>query len=455
MGRLHCGIDIGTTNLKVVLIDEAGRQVATLTAPTPRQRDAFGPVTDAAKLVVTLEEMLAAAWRTAKADKPLASIATTGVGEDGIGVDAVLRPTGLAIPWFDDRAAAEAAAFDRYADEIAQAGIRVDPSRTAAKWLWLKRNRPDELAAAKSWLALTDYPAAVWSGTPFMSETLAARTACYDVYARRWIPVLLDHAGAPPLPVVRNAASVVGAVRSGALTEAGVADTRTVIAAGGHDHPVAAWAVRRIDPDAWLDSLGTANLCYSETVTRGRSTLDPYLAFSVPVAGGTGISCLGVFEFSATLAPFGDLTDVLAGVALPGAPARRPPLPRPEVCAAGGDIRAALDACALYARRMIDSAVAAGAPPGQIVATGGWARSAALMKQRASVFGRPVKVVDEPELTALSAALLGARGAGIDVPLETVRKSRVVEPVPAWVDAYDEIYAGFRPLLDDMVGRRM
>ena len=45
---------------------------------------------------------------------------------------------------------------------------------------------------------------------------------------------------------------------------------------------MAAAAIRRLDPDALVDSMGTANLAYGETTDVGEPRLDPYLAFSVP-----------------------------------------------------------------------------------------------------------------------------------------------------------------------------
>jgi FGGY family of carbohydrate kinases, C-terminal domain len=53
----------------------------------------------------------------------------------------------------------------------------------------------------------------------------------------------------------------------------------------------------------------------------------------------------------------------------------------------------------------------------QFSRTGGWARSDAFIELRASVFGQPVIVVDEPELTAIGAALIAAQGAtGVALP---------------------------------------
>ena len=154
-------------------------------------------------------------------------------------------------------------------------------------------------------------PAVAWTGRPFMSETLAARTGCYDVYAR-WIEPLLTAAGAPTLPPVVPAGTVLGRVRNGPLLESGAASTATVVVAGGHDHPMAAATTRRLHPDALVDSMGTANLIYGETTKVGEPKLDPYVAFSVPAMGNPGLSCLGVFELAAAIQPLRGTTNALA-----------------------------------------------------------------------------------------------------------------------------------------------
>ena len=56
---LVCGIDIGTTNLKVALFDEGNSLVWLRTEATPRIKDAYGSQTDAASLLQMIEGMIA------------------------------------------------------------------------------------------------------------------------------------------------------------------------------------------------------------------------------------------------------------------------------------------------------------------------------------------------------------------------------------------------------------
>jgi xylulokinase len=461
MSALSCGVDIGSTNVKVTLVDECGHAVWTKAVPTPRLPDEGGVATDALGLVAMIEEMIVTGWRMHGRSLPLRAIAAAGVGEDGVGVRADLTPTGLALPWFDERAATQANDLQRTSHYAAQAGLAIDYSRTAAKWLWLRQNRPADLLSSAFWVALTDYPAVAWTGRVFMSETLAARTACYEVYERCWIEPLLTAAGAPRLPPVVPAGTVVGGVRKGPLRESGAASTATVVTAGGHDHPIAAATIRRLHPDALVDSMGTANLVYGETTEVAEPRLDPYLAFSVPPMGNAGLSCLGVFELAAAIEPLCRPTDLvqrlLASDRISGSPRDRPmPIPGSSKLLVRSadeptelDVRAVLEAGTFYARRMFDAILAAGAKPAPIFATGGWARSHAFIELRASIFGQPVIVVDEPELTAIGAALIAAQGAtGVALPFGEGLDLRKIEPVTVWIEPYAGLYQDYRARLD-------
>jgi xylulokinase len=461
MSALSCGVDIGSTNVKVTLVDECGRAVWTKAVPTPRLPDNGGVATDALGLVVMIEEMILTGWRQHGRSLPLRAIAAAGVGEDGVGVHADLTPTGLALPWFDERAAPQANDLQQTSRYAAQAGLAIDYSRTAAKWLWLRQNRPADLLSSAFWIALTDYPAVSWTGRAFMSETLAARTACYDVYERCWIEPLLAAAGAPTLPPVVPAGTVLGNVRKGPLRESGAASIATIVTAGGHDHPIAAATIRRLHPDALVDSMGTANLVYGETTEVTEPRLDPYLAFSVPSMGNIGLSCLGVFELAAAIQPLRRPTDLvqrlLATERIPGIPRDRPmPIPGSnELLVRTGDeptaadVRAVLEAATFYARRMFDQILATGAKPAPIFATGGWARSPAFIELRASIFGQPLIVVEEPELTAIGAALIAAQAAtGVAAPFGQGLRLRPIEPVAAWIEPYARLYQDYRARLE-------
>lgn len=445
---IDCGIDIGSTNVKVVLVEESGQVVYARSVPTPRETDGIGSVTNAITLLALLEDMIIEGWQQCGGGKPLRSIATAGVGEDGLCVDSDLRPVGPAIPWFDRRPDSELSRLQGLGDHSGRTGIAIATDRTIAKWAWLRRHRPCELKEAAYWIALTDYPAVFWSGVPFMSVSLAPRTACFDLWERGWVQPLLEAVGAPPLSPVMPAGTAGGTMCRGRLMEAGAASSRTVVAAGGHDHPVAASVFRRLDATGLVDSLGTANLLYGEMPAGAQPELHPDLAFSIPPAGGPRLACLGVLELSAAVSVAQQqgsaFWSFLAHPHLPG----EPPLTVHELGEVGVSprgLRRALERVTLRARHLLASMHEVGVPQGPIYASGGWSRSRGFAELRASIFGQPLHVVDDLELTAIGAALYGAEAAGAAAAMP-FRPSdvRIIDPVARWTSAYDRLFMTLR-----------
>lgn len=466
--RLLCGIDIGSTNVKVLLIDAQASTVWSRSIAVPRVVSEGRLVTDAVALVDVLEGLIIEGWRATGSRVPIAAISATGVGEDGVPVDVGLRPLDRAIPWFDRRADDDALVLRELLDSPVRAGVPIDGTRTVAKWRWLRRRRPQVMREAHTWLALSDFPTAWWSQQPFISETLAARTGAYDVFDRRWLTGHLAMAGAPMMPPVARAGTVIGMVVRGALLDSGAASTSTLLVAGGHDHPVAASVVRRLDPNALVDSLGTANLVYGESGdTTARA--DPFVAFSVPALGYPGVACLGVFEFSASLEPLRgldaglSLKAFLAADRAAGVPGSTQEILqvlrqlRPARGAGGGvtmalDLRTVLEAGCFYARRMVEAVRATGCRGARVHAVGGWARSTALLQLRASVFGEPIATVNEAELTALGAALVALEATGADVNAVFCRTTQQVFPDEEWQERYAHIYPRIRDVLSVLSG---
>ncbi len=442
MSGLFCGIDIGSTNIKVLLMDGAGRTVWVRSVPAPRRHDAFGVVTEGRELVTALEELIIAGWHDVGRGKPLAAIASAGIGEDGFCVDDDLLPMGLAIPWFDKRDRQEAEELGTSAAARYFPAINFAFATTAAKWLWLSRHRPEEINRNATWVTLTDYPLVWWSGSAFISATLQPRTGIFDVFTRLFIPDLVEASRAPRLPKALDAGHIAGQVTRGSLLAAGAADARTLCVAGGHDHPVASSVILRLNAAARIDSIGTANAMFAETVQPKPGAATAGIDLSLPVRGGVGISALGPIEFSVPLlSAFGNemiVRELLAVKRISGAPLARP-LSVADAAAteAGVRLRYLLEALTWEALLFLRRMTAIGIAEGPIFATGGWAQSRALMELRASIFGESITIIHEPELTALGAALFAAEAVDGAVPnFMQFRNSRTIEPVADWVKVY-------------------
>jgi len=106
--------------------------------------------------------------------------------------------------------------------------------------------------------------------------------------------------------------------------------------------------------------------------------------------------------------------------------------------------RAALEATAFAARRMID---ASPVPATRIVATGGGTRLDGWVEALADCTGLPVHVCATPEGGALGAAFLARLACGLETSMTDAnrwaRTTRVVDPSPWWQPHVDARYARF------------
>lgn len=420
---VFCGIDLGSTRIKVLLLETTGRVLARTEKPTPRVADEDKIATNAEALLAEVEAMMVAAHQAAGLADPVAAVAVVGTGEEGVPVDASGMALDLAVPWFDQRAAGVAAAMSARSPWLeAPLPVALDASRTAAKWAWSRLYRPVKLANAVSWCALTDYPAARWAGRSFMSETLAARTACWHVGQRAWMQPLLADCGAPPLPPVLPGACRLGRLRSAWLEEQGVAGAQTVVVTGGHDHPAAAFVVRQQYPNAIMDSMGTAELIYAESPTLPETTAQqppahPFFAFSRPICGENAIACLGVIGLSAMLEPIFNNQEQLGDEfrrVMQGTPVTE------------GLLREKLVAITQKTAQYLSALKDLGVPEGPLFTGGGWSRSESFLCLRATILNRPIYRLAEAELAAFGAALLAARATGIFPPVRMT--PRVIAP---------------------------
>ena len=411
MRDVWAGADLGSTNTKVVLVDDAGRVLTRAAQPTPRDSRGYS---DADALVDALEELLLSAIHTL-GDARLRGVCVAGVGEDGV-LHASGRPLGPAVPWF---APERLSTLDRlrelsHDDDRSRYGVRLDAARTVAAWALL--NLAD-VARATGWVACTDYPALRWTSRAVMSASLAPRTGAWLLGPSSWDPArVTPFLPLALMPEVVAAGTVIGALRSQRLSAAGVLADHPVVVAGGHDHPVGAAVVHRQDPGSVLDSMGTA-----EVIVR---TLDPPYPCDVdlsPAILGDGRTAQSVIELDRNMSWLrksnpgnvvdavldGTLTAILGDgdVFVPGAEGGA----EPHWTAAAARLTdgeritaAVLELAAAGAATLHRLAPAATT----VYAAGGWTRAPGWMRLKATAAQLPYRVLQEPELTALGAAQL-------------------------------------------------
>jgi xylulokinase len=310
--------------------------------------------------------------------------------------------------------------------------VALDPARTVVAWAWIRQHAAHLLTGGSSWLAITDYPLAAWTGTPFLTDNLAARSGAWSPWDTDWLParVASTLGSTEVLPQVLAAGTVIGPIRSTAL--APVLAPGAVAVNAGHDHPIGGWAVDRVAAGAVLDSMGTA-----EVVVRQVAAMPAQRPPGIDVSPGItqpGATLLGVHELARNVEWIRRTRPELSSEvdALLASPTRRT-VPDEPVFDFGGQggatprwlaaadrmsapdlALAAVFACARVAVPTIEQlrgwdGLAVGT---RVLAAGGWSRSSGWLSLKQQALGAPLEPVPEPEVTAVGAALLAGASVG-------------------------------------------
>jgi len=462
------GIDCGTQSIRAIAFDTAGRKLAGAARPTPIERSGSGGEYDPdaifAAALAALGEVAGAL-----AGRPVAGIAVASIGESCVLVDEAGKATAPSIAWFDPRTKATAKALAAGVGReriFAITGQSIEWTMTLFKLAWMREHQPDAIRRARRILMMADWIAFRLCGEAATDHTLASRTQYYAIHDGRWSVELIECAGtdANLLPPLTASGTPLGAVRAEVLAETGLAG-KPAVGVGGHDHVVGSFAAGITAPGTLLDSLGTAEGLFLVTTA---PIADPDVSKFGYVQGAiathrrmsfvyAGInSCGGALEWCRQLVggPARETIVAEAGTVPPGSHGMvflphlgggPPPELDPDsrgafiglspVVDRGTLYRAVLEGLAMQARMIVDGMerLRGVTPVSAIRVIGGGSRDPLFLRIKANAFARPLVVIDEPEATALGAALLGGIAAGVYRDLDEAlakldRHEHVVEP---------------------------
>jgi xylulokinase len=495
--RLIAGVDAGTTRIRALVFTPDGRVIAESSRSTAIERPRPGWAEHDAEALWRgmCGALLDATARTERPDR-IRGIAVASVGEAFVALDQEGRPTCPVIAWYDERPSAQLA---RLAAAIgkerlyALTGLAADPTFSLCKLLWLKDHQPDALARTRLWLNVAHYLAWRLCGVPGADLSLASRSLALDLHARRWAEDLIRELGLSPamFAEIRPCGQRLGTVSADAAAATGLS-TECVVGVAGHDHLMGALATGSLAPGVLLDSMGSAE---GLTLALAASSTDPEIGrrgYSqgvveveqpIPyVFGGFPTSGAAVEWFRALFgreAPHAQLIAEAEAVPpgchgltfVPDLRGRLSPTPDPLARGAwfgiGADVsrgalyRALLEGLAFEARQTVDALTELPGLPriDTVRAIGGNSRNRLLLAIKAAVYDRPIAAAAMPEATALGAALLGGRAAGIFPDLPTAvaglgARYSTAAPRADWVALYDAhhrrvyrpAYARLRPL---------
>jgi xylulokinase len=448
------GLDVGTSGVKAIAIDETGEVVARaeetypLSLPQPgwaeQDPDDWVRAADAALGRLGVEP---------------AAVGLSGQMHGLVSLDRRDAPLRPAILWNDQRTAAECAEIEQrlgLGRLIALTGNRALTGFTAPKLLWLRSHEPEVFAAIASVLLPKDYVRLKLFGERAVDVADASGTLLFDVAGRTWSEEMLRELELPGewLPPVHESPDV----------------------AGAGDQAAGALGVGVTTPGLVSIVLGTSGVVFG-ALDRYRS--DPQArahVFCHAVPGtwhamGVMLSAAGSLRWLRDAIAPDVAYDTLLEEAERWAPGceglvfapylngERTPHADPAVRGAfvglstrhdrGALVRAVLEGVAYGLRDSLELLRELGARPAAGRISGGGARSELWRRIVASTLGVPLELTAAEEGAAYGAALLaGCRAAVFAGPQAAVdRCVRVrgrTDPDPAWSATYDEGYARFR-----------
>lgn len=275
---MYLGIDLGTSELKLLLLDAQHRIVAsvgealTLSRPQPLWSEQ-----DPAQWWVALD----AAMLRLHVEQPAALAAVRAIGLAGQmhgavlldAHDTVLRP---AILWNDGRSAAQCARLEALPMLHPTAGNLAMPGFTAPKLLWVRKHEPALFARTARVLLPKDWLRLQLTGEHVSEMSDASGTLWLDVGRRCWSEELLGACGLTlgHMPRLVEGSEVSGQLRA-PLAERWGLRPGIAVAGGGGDNAASAVGMGAVQPHQGFVSLGTSGVIF---LTDERFRPDPATA---------------------------------------------------------------------------------------------------------------------------------------------------------------------------------
>ncbi|HEY4994605.1 MAG TPA: FGGY family carbohydrate kinase, partial [Nakamurella sp.] len=243
---LLLGVDVGTSDTKVLATTLDGREISCVTAAT-RWSNRAGSLTETdpdqlVTAVLALAERAVDDAQRRNGPVRVHGIATTGLGEAGVLLDPRNRPAHPIIAWFDPRGGRE---FRQLGGPVVEqfrgrTGLPVSSLASIAKLAWMRGQGTD--LVDHTWLSVPEFIAFRLTGTLAAEYSLAARTGLIDQDTSAVWPAAVDALSADTriLPTFVTAGTPLGRVTAAWQHPLHSTLTGAVVTVAGHDHPVAA-----------------------------------------------------------------------------------------------------------------------------------------------------------------------------------------------------------------------
>ncbi|RPH37229.1 xylulokinase [bacterium] len=488
------GLDVGTSGVKALLIDESGKTLASATSEyplsTPHPNWAEQDPADWWKGTIEVIRSILAAPGVRAGD--IKGIGLSGQMHSLVLLDKqqrVLRPS---ILWCDTRTDKECREITEQVGRERLRSLVSNPALegfTLPKIIWVRNHEPEVYAKIRTILLPKDYIRYLLTGEFAMEVSDAAGTLMFDVARRAWSKDLLGILNVPPewLPPVFESVDVCGHVTRAIAELTGLREGTPVVG-GGADNPCGAVGTGVVKQGRVLASIGTSGVvfAFSDQVRVEPGMRVHTFCHSVPgawylmgvvlMAGGALRWYRDTFaqdEMTLARTSGRDVYDILTEGASAVAPGSEglfflPYLvgertPHQSASARGAFIgatirhtkrhftRAVLEGITFGMKDSLSIMEGLGVEIQQIRLTGGGAKSAFWRRLQANVYGREVALVNASEGPAFGAALLAGAGTKVysslvDAVENAVKVTETIAPDREEAKRYAELFGIYQEL---------
>ena len=491
------GIDLGTTNVKAIILDENGNVCSTASEANhlifPGANMVEQDPEEWWKNTVLILRKITAAVGEAVVKK-IRGICVSSQTVTMLPVDKNGRPLRNALIWMDSRSAGELSYIcdtlgrDHFISII---GAQPDVAFLPNKLLWFKKNEPELFAKTYRVLQVSSYINYKLTGQMTMDIDQAARCQCLDIQSLTWSKEISEAIGISledVLPVPQLSTEIIGSVTPEAAALTGLMSGIPVVA-GASDAMASMYATGLCQVGEAGESSGTTSLVFVGSAQKSASNL-PVVTKPCPIAGmpyvfdapintsGAAIKwyldCFGEPEKAYAAAHGINVYDHLNQCALtvpagsrgvmffPYLLGERAPLWNSHArgmfigmsldSSRNDFIRAVFEGTAFALRHVMSTIKEAGASAGSLRITGGGAKSRTWSMIKASMLHMPVYILDEKSGDVpFGDTLLAGHAVGVFPDMKAsiekiVRIKEIIHPVEAWETVYDKMY----PLYLDM-----
>src|SRR5450756_794694 len=272
------GIDVSTTGVKALLIDQEGQVAATANTEQPlfTPKPLWSEQDPADWWKGTLNSVRQALSQANISGDTVVAVGLTGqmhgltlLDENG----AVLRP---AILWNDQRTAAQCDEIRALLGKkhlIELTGNDALTGFTAPKILWVRENEPEIYRRVRRILLPKDYVRYLLTGEFACDRADGSGTILFDIQTRDWSPEMLEKLEIPLawLPKTYEGSQVTGLITLEAARLTGLKPGTPVVGGGG-DQAAQAVGVGAVEPGIIALTLGTSGVVFATT---GAAFIEP------------------------------------------------------------------------------------------------------------------------------------------------------------------------------------